>query len=811
MITTIAMDEVSARRVVLAQAIETADLQGRLVSQVEREQIDRQAIEAAGPAGEVPGAAAITQFLKSRAALVLQIAGNRDRAVAALQERSSTERWITAGLPLAALALGIFTDQIANPHQVNLLSKPLLLLLLWNVAVYLVLFVNFLLARRRGAGRPRFAPLREWLANHRDWRRRPGHLRTEVTAAFLLRWHALTAGLYAQRMGRVMHLAAAAWALGVALSLFFGGFLASYVVQWESTFLTADGVHRFLSILFLPVTLLFPDASFSLEEVRNLRAVGPMPSPPVAEENLTGRRWVLLYTMLLALVVVLPRLGLAAWAWWRERKLARSVRLDLADGYYQRLVASLSPARVQLGVYAHRGEDRAALLRVLLHRADAWLPGVGLGQGDAHELLKGPAGELLRVLDLPHVADPALLLEPRRAQGPGWGDRLRDRMFGRPPEAMAPAASALRAAQAETDVLLHVVSSASDLQAAAPLLQWLDKPVVVLVTAGGDEPADAALLALCRAQLGAGSAVAAVLGFDQFARCWIQERVLLDAVGRCLPPYKAPGFARLAAAWDQRNFAHLREAMSALAGHLLFAARQSEDVGKPPNPLVATVRPGESEAHERRSREAMATIVERLQQSDGRALSSLRLLHGIGEMPATALGHSPQERAEVVRDTISATQAGAAGAASGAALGVSIDLLTAGLSLGLAAAAGALVGGGAAWVAAVWKNKTTSAGTAVVQLSDDMLQALVEAALLRYLVVIHFQRDPHAGGDAGIRPGWRSEVVAAVERRSDDLKAQWAAVRSRQELLDPAAALVSMLESIALDVLQRLYPATPPS
>jgi hypothetical protein len=47
-----------------------------------------------------------------------------------------------------------------------------------------------------------------------------------------------------------------------------------------------------------------------------------------------------------------------------------------------------------------------------------------------------------------------------------------------------------------------------------------------------------------------------------------------------------------------------------------------------------------------------------------------------------------------------------------------------------------------------------------------------------------------------------------VQRRGADLREQWALARARQEALEPTAALVAMLEAIALEVLARLYPAT---
>ena len=803
---TIAMAEGSARRIVLVRSLETGDPQGRLVPLAEREQADRDAAEVAKRVANGTGVAAIALFLQTRAALVLRNVAPRDPGLASLQEPGAGHRGMSRALPLGALLLGIFTDQVANPHQVNLLSKPLLLLLLWNAVVYLLLLAHLATGTGDAARPPRFAALRQWLAGLGDWRRRQGHLRSEVALSFLAHWHAVSAGITAQRLARVMHLSAAAWALGVALSLFFGGVWASYGVQWESTFLSAADVHRFLSILFKPVTVLFPWASFSLEEVRSLRATGPMPGPRDASDNFSGRRWVFLYAMLLTLGIVLPRLLLAAMAWWRERSLARNVLLDLGDVYYQRLVAVLSPARVQLCLYAQRGEDRAALLRVLLHRTNGALPGIGLGRGQTHALMTGAAGEVLRLLDLQNVIDPSPLLLRAPLQATGWAGRLRDTVFGRPTEPLATADGGLRNAREDTDVVLHVVSDTADPAAAALVLRWLGKPVLVLVNTRSTAMTNAEWAGLYGAAPAGSGAVAGVLGFDQFARCWAQEPALLDAVGRCLPAWKAAGFARLVMAWDQRNRTHLQQSMAIIGAHLLAAARQSEDVGTAPRSLVSLVSPVERDAHERRSREAMATVVDRLQRSASEATASLLVLHGAPPTAAAGLNHRLEETF-VLRDTISPAQAGMAGAATGAAMGVSIDLLTAGLTLGLAAAAGAVVGGGTAWVAAVWKNKATPAGTSVVQPGDAMLQALVEAALLRYLAVIHLGRTGSSGAGA-ILPEWRGEVVAAVEGRSDDLKGQWAAARSGQNMVEPAAALVAMLESIALDVLKRLYPPT---
>ena len=118
------MDERTARRLVLAYAIETADTQGKLLTEQERAQIDREARQAAGVGGE--GAKPVTpeHFLDVRAQRVLSAIGGRHPALFALQESRSWQRWLLWLAPAAAVALGVLTDVIANPHRVDLVSLP---------------------------------------------------------------------------------------------------------------------------------------------------------------------------------------------------------------------------------------------------------------------------------------------------------------------------------------------------------------------------------------------------------------------------------------------------------------------------------------------------------------------------------------------------------------------------------------------------------------------------------------------------------------------------------------------------------------
>jgi hypothetical protein len=583
----------------------------------------------------------------------------------------------------------------------------------------------------------------------------------------------------------VLHLSAAGWAVGVSLSLLARGLVVEYRVGWESTFLDAAQVHAILSFLRLPALLLFPFQPFSVQEVAALQfsqgggAIG-------------GARWVYMYVALLLVVVVVPRLALAAWAFWQERLLARKVPVDARDPYYRRVISLLSASRVQLCMIAHRPEDKAALARVLVQE-----PAAGL------TLVTSPQGDVLRLVDLSGVAAPAPA--PVAANGLGnWTRRLMQGLAGQGPRRAA-IDLRLAAIQDEGNVVLHVVGALDDLRAATPLLDWLGRPVLLLVHRPAGTSDDAGpLLAQCEAQTRNRPYAVKVLPFDAFARCWAQERILLDAIGGCLGETARPGFERIAAAWDQRNHIRFARAMTAVAEHLLFAARQTQEVQSGAL-TVKSLLPGERQAQAEARQAAMDEVVKRLHVSAGELFSRLRVLHGIDEAAAGALQHRLQEKF-VVQQSVDTPQAGMAGAATGAAMGASVDLLVGGFTLGAATALGALVGGGAAYIAAAWKNRATAAGSTVVQLSDEMIQAMADAALLRYLAVAHYGRGD-AGPENELTPFWTADVVAAVQAHWDRLAPFWVAARTQPDLGKLATALGRELEATTREVLARLYPA----
>lgn len=784
---------------ILAQAIETSDTQGKLLSAVEREEIDRLALQSARSAAAA-APVNVEDFLRERAKNVLRVIDNRNPTLASLQERRPWTQWLAVAAPLAAVALGAATDRIANPHRVDLLSLPLLAILGWNLVMYCALLFSYRL-QRPDRDRVAFASLPRWALGLRGWHRRSGQLQANVTALFLRHWYSATAALHAQRWRKVLHLAAAGWALGVALSLFTRGLVVEYRVGWESTFLNAEQVHAILRVLLMPAMALFPFEPFSVQDIADLQFSN-------GNGALAGARWVYLYATLLAVVVILPRLLLALFAWWRERVLSRRVWLSLTDPYHQRLLHMLNPTRVQLGLVALCKEDKDALLGILRRRAQ----GLYAAEG-AHDaiqiLLRTSSGDELCIADMP-VARHAPPL-PRTMSAPaGWAGRTFDRLLGTRSASPVPTVDRAPAAgHHDSDVALLVVRSASDSEAALPLLRGLDKPSLVLV----DSPASAevdreAEVAQWRARVKALGPSAEVLGFDSFARCWVQDPILLDAIARCMPGYKKEGFNRLAAAWQARNRERLALSMQAIARQLVDAASEVEEVRGAAPSVMRLIKPSDRQANAQARKEAMATVVERLHHSARATHTRLLRLHGIDDVAGLLLEDALEEKFDI-QAPINAREAGIAGAATGAGTGAAVDLVTGGLTLGAAAALGALIGGGAAFAGAAWNNRASPTGAATVQLSDDMLLALLVATLLRYLSIAHFDGESPAQETSDMAQRWKSKVAAAVARRRETLAGIWANARKPEHAPQATEDLGQALQASASDVLHELYPATP--
>jgi hypothetical protein len=666
------LNEADARRLLLARAVDEADAPQQLVGAVEREQIERDSLSVAGDPAlglELDAKA----YLLERARRLLALVAHRRPRIAALAEPSPPAAALGWALPLLAFAAGAALDRIDNPQQINLLSPPLLAFLFWNVAVYAGLAV---LAVRRHR-----APLRS------PWERLPawpraGGLQAQVAARFHAAWWRTAGTLESQRWRRVLHLSAAAWGLGVALSIVLGGLVREYRVGWESTLLDLPQVHAFLRVLFAPVVALTPLQGFSPGDLARLH-FGSGVAPGRAE----ARHWVFLYLALIAIVVLVPRLALAGWAAARQKLAARALRVPLDDAYFTPLLGRVRPARLRF-VFI-RDERLATVLR--------------------------QAGG-----------------EPAPPDGLEW--------------------TVLRTDRGDSLGVLFT----SDPAAASPL------PAI---------PAH-----------------------------WQQDPQLQADLVRLVPTWQAPGAQRLFDLWAARAAERLAASCRVLAGELAQAARDVEPVETRAMGMLEQLREGREAARAARER---ATLVLAGRVTDRRTAGDVRLrqLHQLDGAASAAEADGSPFTSAATGAAVAASHRSVAmgGAASGAALGLAVDAMTGGISLGAAAALGALIGGGSAIVAAQWRDWRGVFGpkeSEPAAFSDDVLRTLAQGALVRYL------RVAHEGRAQPDEQAWRALAESLLASGRAELDPLWPALRENENAAGAEAALAAWLRASILRALE---------
>jgi hypothetical protein len=324
------MNEQIARNVVLVRAIETIDQQREILSEDDRMYASRSAKELAQWQASDTGLKVTTEhFLQQRSEQILKRISERTPSFAVVVERRSGWDKLVRWLPLLALVAGAGIDRIGDPHRVDLLSLPLLLMIGWNLLVYAALLIAMVTSSPKTSGL-HAGLIRRMGAGQKSLPKKLPHTLAKALASFTLEWMALSRKLTAARLSRVLHLSAALFAAGAMVSLYARGLLSQYVAGWESTFLDAAQVHAMLSVLFIPAAAILDLQGFSLLDIEALRFSASTPT-------LGGARWVHLYAATLLLLVALPRLLLALVAHWQATRLQKNFPLDLEQGYFHKL------------------------------------------------------------------------------------------------------------------------------------------------------------------------------------------------------------------------------------------------------------------------------------------------------------------------------------------------------------------------------------------------------------------------------------------------------------------------------------------
>ena len=305
-------------------------------------------------------------FVARRAALALERIDTRGSKLPRTVRAWHWRPWVGVAVVVLAVIVGVAVDRIGSEQRINVLAPPVLLLVLWNIAVYAVLGAGYVV--HYGDAGP-LGPLRRVvvrLAAASGQVRAPRDGDTDpvphALAALANDWVVQAAPLYAMRAARVLHLAAAALAVGVIVGMYWRGLAFEYRATWESTFLDAPFVGAALTIFYAPGVWLTGNAVPDVAQIDAIRAPGSANAAP----------WLHLIAATLAVVVIVPRLALALCTWLVERHRAARVPVALDEPYFVRLLRGLhdGPVPVQVIPYSFTPDPAAqATLAAILARA----------------------------------------------------------------------------------------------------------------------------------------------------------------------------------------------------------------------------------------------------------------------------------------------------------------------------------------------------------------------------------------------------------------------------------------------------------
>ncbi len=484
---------------------------------------------------------------------------------------------------------------------------------------------------------------------------------------------------------------------------------------------------------------------------------------------------------------------------------------------------------IHLTVAAHTNVGKTTLVRTLLKRdigevADR--PHV-TEAAERHTLIDTPDGEALYLWDTPGFGDSARLLKRLRNSGNpiGWlqtqvWDRLVDRPF-------FCSQQAIRSVRDAADVVLYLVNAAEDSSSVAyvdaelQILEWVGKPVLLLLNQAGPpraREAEAADEARWARHLAKHVRQSGIITLDAFARCWVQEDRLLRAARDLLPEASRPEMERLRTAWRERNMETFRASMRTIAQRLAETAADRESV---PEKLDATALAQRVKGWIARARDgkagadpavegAMGTLLRRLDQRVRIETDELIALHGLAGRARQQILARTAGQFEVAMPADVASTGLVGGLLTGAAGGLAADLSMGGLSLGAGMVIGALLGALGAGGAARAYNLVQGQEDGRVRWSGDFFLQHARASLLRYLAVAHYGRGRGDWVEGEAPPHWLPIVDREVRARQAALEGAWRMADEGWGSVEIVAALEHEVADAARSVLVALYPEAAP-
>ncbi|HSE87116.1 MAG TPA: DUF2868 domain-containing protein, partial [Candidatus Binatia bacterium] len=270
---------------------------------------------------------------------------------------------LTLPVCLIALVLGFATNLLGPAEKIHVVRNPVLLLVAWNLCVYLVLFLVLLAKPRKkhltvssssnpaGAKQTTNNPPGAVVEAKINISRlaqffMPGLWHffhrvalgvgekkklADVVSRFSVNWYAVAAPLVVARWEVMLHLGALFLAAGAVAGMYFQGLFQGYQAIWSSTFITGEpSVVKFVHFLFGPSLLVSDLLGLGLAgEIDVVRLLSPQGDKAAA--------WIHLFAITVLLIILIPRAALAAWQWRSIKRRRSDIGLRL-DPYYGEVI-----------------------------------------------------------------------------------------------------------------------------------------------------------------------------------------------------------------------------------------------------------------------------------------------------------------------------------------------------------------------------------------------------------------------------------------------------------------------------------------
>jgi hypothetical protein len=264
-------------------------------------------------------------------------------------------------LPVCSIALlvGFATNLLGSVENIHIARNPVLLLVAWNLFVYLVLFLLLVTTLQKKRGASSLSPEPMGAKNPATSTRAavpeatlyvprltqalmPGlwHLfhrvalsvgekkrLADVVRRFSVNWYAVAAHLALSRWEVMLHLGALCLAIGAVAGMYFQGLFRGYQAIWSSTFITSEpAVTVFVHFLFGPSLLVSDLLGLGLADGIDIGRL-------LSTQGDKAAAWIHLFAITVMITIVVPRAALAAWRWRSVKRGQQDVPLKL-DPYY---------------------------------------------------------------------------------------------------------------------------------------------------------------------------------------------------------------------------------------------------------------------------------------------------------------------------------------------------------------------------------------------------------------------------------------------------------------------------------------------